>query len=109
MNVEQLLKDNLKIPPVEAFSPIIPPCFTWNRIAENPGIMGNGKERETIIQFQVDIWGMKRGDVEHMARLAKRLIAAEPYTTVPGISYGYDVNGKLWRGTIYFSNIEEES
>ena len=61
MNVEQLLKDNLKIPPVEAFSPIIPPCFTWNRIAENPGIMGNGKERETIVQFQVDIWGMKRG------------------------------------------------
>lgn len=109
MNVEQLLKVNLKIPSVEAFSPIIPPCFTWNRITENPGIMGDGKESETVVQFQVDIWGRKRGDVERMTRLAKRLIDAEPYTTVPAISYGYDVNGKLWRATIYFSNIEEES
>ena len=109
MNLEQLLKSNLKIPSVEAFSPSIPPCFTWNRIAENPGIMGNGKESETVVQFQVDVWGRKRRDVERMTRLAKSLIASETYTTVPVTSYGYDVNGKLWRGTIYFSNIEEEN
>ncbi|PST28460.1 hypothetical protein [Enterocloster lavalensis] len=108
MNLEKLLKDGLKVPSVSAFAPIIPPCFTWNRITEDPGLTGNGGETETVVQLQIDVWGRKRGDVVNMARLAKRLIVAEPYTTVPVISYGYDVNGKLWRGTINFSNIEED-
>ena len=78
MNLEKLLKDGLKVPSVSAFAPIIPPCFTWNRITEDPGLTGNGGETETVVQLQIDVWGRKRGDVVNMARLAKRLIVAEP-------------------------------
>ena len=108
MELKKLIEDNLRIPVIETFSPIIPPCATWYLVTDEAGIYGNGCEEETEEQYQVDVWGRDRSQVATHTSVLKKAIMQYRHVTVPSISYTYDTNGKMWRGTISFYHVREE-
>ena len=109
MDLEEILKDGLNIPVIQPFHPIITPCFTWQMQMSSAGLAGNGRATENTDLYQVDIWSISRKEAISITERAGSLIQSKCETTIPTISYGYDTNGKVWRGTINFYHIKEES
>lgn len=56
----------------------------------------------------MDVWGRDRSQVVTHASVLKKAIMQYRHVTVPSISYTYDTNGKMWRGTISFYHVKEE-
>ena len=109
MNLEQMLETGLRIPGIKSFFPIILPCFTWYLVSTGAGLLGNGEETELAEQYQVDIWCVIRDEAVRLTEQARKVIMSERFNMVPTISYGYDTNGKLWRGTIMFYHVKEDN
>ena len=64
MELKKLIEDNLRIPVIETFSPIIPPCTTWYLVTDEAGIYGDGCEEETeaVSYTHLDVY--KRQDLD---------------------------------------------
>ena len=83
--------------------------FYWYLVSAGAGLLGNGEETELAEQYQVDIWCVIRDEAVRLTEQARKVIMSERFNMVPTISYGYDTNGKLWRGTIMFYHVKEDN
>ena len=108
MEMKSLIVDSLKIPVVELFEPIIPPCATWSHLSDTSGLDGDGTESEGLEGYQIDVWDRNRETIKTRARKLRDDIQANASTTIPDITYTYDTNGKVGRAMIQFSKIREE-
>lgn len=108
MDIEKLIKSNLKIPVIDGFAPIHPPCITCSIISENSVLDGNGESTEETESYQIDVWCKKEKDVHTLTRKLKLLVQSIKGTTIPTVSYYYDNNGQTWRGNLMFECLREE-
>lgn len=109
MDIKKIIQENLNIPVIQLFEPILPPCATFYPINDSTGLAGDGKETETLESFQVDIWDRDRGTLKSRGRKLKAAIMMEENpTTIPEVTYSYDNNGKMWRAMLTFSVLREE-
>ena len=103
-----MIEEKLKIPVIEDFKPICPPCVTYYPISDNPVLCGDGETLEETESYQIDIWCKKRSEACNMAKIMKKAIQDTVGNTIPTVSYYYDNNGKTWRGNLIFEHIREE-
>lgn len=108
MEIKSLIVESLKIPVIELFEPIIPPCATWSHLSDASGLEGDGTESEGLEEYQIDVWDRSRETIKTRARKLSDDIQTNASTTIPNITYMYDTNGKVWRAMIRFSKIREE-
>jgi len=106
MEIKSLIVESLKIPVIELFEPIIPPCATWSHLSDTSGL--DGAESEGLEGYQIDVWDRNRETIKTRARKLSDDIQANASTTIPDITYMYDTNGKVWRAMIQFSKTREE-
>ena len=107
MDIKKIIEETLKIPVLESFRPVIPPCCTYYPISDDSGLVGDGEETEEIERYQVDIWNRDRETVKKMAKSLKSSLILSG-SSIPYISYSYDNNGKIWRATMTCSHVGEE-
>lgn len=109
MLMKELIENVLKIPVIDSFNPVLPPCATYYLATEESGLTGDKNETETIETYQIDIWDRNREEIKGRARkLKSELISLIYSATIPDISFSYDNNGKTWRATLIFSMVREE-
>ena len=109
MSLKGCIEAILKIPVLEHFEPVLPPCATFYQVSDLTGLAGDGEETEGMESWQAEIWCRKSGEAERYAGLLKRELRSRlPSATVPQISYTYDNYGKVWRASVAFQNVREE-
>lgn len=108
IDIEATIKNTLGIPVIELFEPVLPPCATWYPISDNSGLEGDGKQQEEVSEYQIDLWDRDRGRVRENGRKLKAAILSNPDVSIPELSYFYDVNGKMWRAMLTFSEVRKE-
>lgn len=109
MDIRRIIEASLNVPVIEPFSPLLPPCVTFNAVGEGAGLAGDGTETEEIEEYQVDVWDRDKDSVKAMAKqLNSDLMAADSHLTIPNIAYLYDNNGRVWRATLTFIVVGEE-
>ena len=72
MEMKSLIEESLKIPVIELFEPIIPPCATWSHLSDTSGLEGDGAESEGMEGYQIDVSGQKPGDNQNQGKKAER-------------------------------------
>ena len=108
-DIKKIILDSLRIPVIDLFDPILPPCATWYPTNENAGLNGDGKEEERLESYQIDVWDRDREMVRTRGRKLKaELMMMGEAMSIPDLSYQYDNNGKIWRATLTFSLIGKE-
>lgn len=107
-DIEKVIKDTLNIPVIELFEPVLPPCATWYPLSDGTGLQGDGKETEEVDEYQIDLWDRDRERVRENGRKLKEAILSNPDVSIPELSYFYDVNGKMWRAMLTFSEVRKE-
>lgn len=109
IDIKGIIDSTLKIPVIELFEPILPPCATWYLFDESVGLSGDGKEEETLENYQIDIWERNRDMLKIRGRRLKtELMLSGVPISIPDLSYQYDSNGKIWRAILKFSELRKE-
>lgn len=109
IDIANLIKTTLKIPVIELFEPILPPCATWYPIVDTTGLAGDGKETEGIEGYQIDVWDRDKKEILVYGRMLKEALKAnDENVSIPELSYIYDTNGKMWHAMLTFYAIRKE-
>ena len=108
IDIKTTIENTLGIPVIELFEPVLPPCATWYPISDTSGLEGDGKQTEEVSGYQIDLWDRDRERVRENGRKMKEAILSNPDVSIPELSYFYDVNGKMWRAMLTFSEGRKE-
>lgn len=107
MDLKSIIETALNIPVLGLSDPVLSPCATWYQTFEEPELSGDGNATEESESYEINIWCDDRQEAIDYARVLKNALIGIERNTIPTMSFTFDNNGKLWRGSLNFKHVKE--